>query len=152
MINKNATKGANDVTMANNIYLMGYNALLMDHYQEIMNERIELYPETTRYVLVEGQKGVPHQQIQLIAMGDEYDITYLREELEKNPELKAMVFTRARNYDIFRAINDLVLDFPLAVINIAEQPIQPARIWEFLDRVEAKTIHFEWEEGDWDEF
>lgn len=139
------------MTMANTIYLMGYNALLMRHYQDAINERNELYPDTQRYILKEGQKNKAHQQIQFIVIGNEYDITYLKDELKTNPELKALIFTKPSDFDTFKLINELVLDYPLALLSVAEQPIQPARIWEFLERAEAKTIHFEWEEGDWDE-
>lgn len=139
------------MTVGRNIYLLGYNEHLIDLYQQAINERSELHDKQP-YVIVKGDKEQMNKDIQLIAYGETYDLSYLKEQLEKNTELKALIFTKPRDYQTFRGINELMLDYPLAVIAVAEQPIQPARIWDFLDRVESKTISYEWEEGDWDEF
>lgn len=137
--------------MTKKIYLMGKDDVLFDLYKKSIAERNEGHPEN-QYELVLGRKGDLEQTIQIIHYDETYDIDYLKDELKKNTELRAIVLIRPTDYTYEAKIQNLALDYPLSVLNVARQPIQTARLWEFLERCESKTLSFDWEDGDWDEF
>lgn len=137
--------------MVKEIHLMGNDSLLYDLYEKAIEERNELYPEN-KYELIQTKGENGDTSIQLIHFSEDFDLPYLQNQLKENMELRALVFVKPRDYKTIKAINQLSIEYPLSVLGVVEQPTQPARLWEFLDQVEAKSLHYEWEEGDWDDF
>ena len=138
--------------MVKKILFMGKEQLLFNLYKEAIDERNSFQSEN-QYELMKGEDGPESNPfIQFIHYGTHYDLPYLEAKLRDYPELKALIFIKPTEHHVIGKINQLMLDYPLAVLGITELPIQPARLWTFLSNVESKTLHFEWEDGDWDEF
>lgn len=120
-------------------------------YQPALVERHQLDPTTPSYQLVLKENADRADWV-MVKHSSSHTISFIDQLLIENNERRILVFTSIGNIHVSNALKELSLQYPLAVVDIAYQPIQPARIWEFLDKAETKQIHYEWEEGDWDEF
>lgn len=132
------------------IAFIGAQELMLDLYQPALDERHTLYPDTPHYRLIKSTDA-QNESFVMLNYSSDTAAPFIAQLLASNPELRLLVLTSVGNPSIVNELKQLALNYPLAVVDVAYQPFQPSRVWEFLDKSESKQIHYDWEEGDWDE-
>lgn len=132
-----------------------YHKAVTERNETLQDEEIITVTYMDEYVPIKEQiENVLHDILfvqQDLIQGTGMD--FIEEVLEENAEARVLLFVAPHQAKLVTKIHLLAEQYPLAVLGAVIQPIQPARIWDYLDRLKVTVPSYEWdwEEGDLDE-